>query len=241
MSAALPPQAFDLLETMKWTPDGGFFLLDRHLHRLTRSAQYFDYVCSTSDLRRTLNAAVAKSEGPLRVRLLLARDGSVRLECSPLEPTTSPARLAVAQAPVDPSDVFLFHKTTNRTQYDQAKRANAVADDVILWNPTGQVTESTLGNVVAEIGGRKLTPPVTCGLLAGTFREQLLEEGVIEEGVITIADLRAASRVWLVNSVREWWPAALADGDASYRAAAIASTPTSASATMPHDANRSQR
>ena len=78
---------------------------------------------------------------------------------------------------------------------------------MILWNPGGQVTESTLGNVVAEIDGRRLTPPVSCGLLAGTFREQLLDEGVIEEGIITIDQLRTASRVWLINSVREWWPA----------------------------------
>ena len=205
------PQTFDLLETMKWTPDGGFFLLDRHLHRLERSARYFDYPCSTPDTRRALDRAVATSASPLRVRVLLARDGTVRIECAPLEPTTAPARLGIAPAPIDPTDVFLFHKTTNRTQYDQAKRASTGVDDVILWNPDGQVTESTLGNVVAEIGRRKVTPPVACGLLAGTFREQLLEEGVIEEGSITIDELRAASRVWLVNSVREWWPAVLVE------------------------------
>ena len=203
-------ETFDLLETMKWTPEGGFFLLDRHLRRLERSARYFDYPCSAPDTRRALDRAVAQSAGPLRVRVLLARDGTVRIECAPLEPTTTPARIGVAPAPIDPTDVFLFHKTTNRTQYDQAKRTNIAVDDVILWNPDGQVTESTLGNVVAEIGGRKITPPVACGLLAGTFREQLLEEGVIVEDTLTIDQLRAASRVWLVNSVREWWPAVLA-------------------------------
>jgi branched-subunit amino acid aminotransferase/4-amino-4-deoxychorismate lyase len=242
-------QTFDLLETLKWTPDGGFFLLDRHLRRLERSARYFDYPCSAPDTRRALDRAVAQSAGPLRVRLLLARDGTVRIECAPLEPTMAPARLGLAPSPIDPADVFLFHKTTNRRQYDQAKRMDMDigVDDVILWNPDGQVTESTLANVVAEIGGRKVTPPVACGLLAGTFREQLLEEGVIEEGSITIDELRAASRVWLVNSVREWWPAVLEVPniidmvDIVHRAAAIASTPTSASATIPQDANRSQR
>ena len=202
-------KTFDLLETMKWTPEGGFFLLDRHLHRLERSARYFDYPCSTPDTRRALDLAVAGSASPLRIRVLLARDGAVRIECAPLQPTTAPARLGVAPAPIDPSDVFLFHKTTNRTQYDQAKGADIGVDDVILWNPDGLVTESTLGNIVAEIGGRKLTPPVACGLLAGTFREQLLAEKAVEEAAITLDELRAASRVWLINSVREWWPAVL--------------------------------
>jgi branched-subunit amino acid aminotransferase/4-amino-4-deoxychorismate lyase len=210
MIEASRPQTFHLLETMKWTPDGGFFLLDRHLHRLERSAGHFQYACSAPDIRRALDNAVARSASPQRVRVLLALDGAVRVECALLEPTTSPARLGIAAAPTDPRDVFLFHKTTNRTQYDLARRENADVDDVILWNPDRQVTESTLGNIVAEIEGRKITPPVACGLLAGTFREQLLEEGVIEEGVITIDDLRGASRVWLINSVREWSPAMLA-------------------------------
>lgn len=207
------PDTFDLLETTKWTPEGGFFLLDRHLGRLARSARYFDYPCSIPDTRRALDAAVASCATPLRVRVLLPRDGTVRVECAPLQPTTSPARVGVAPAPIDPSDVFLFHKTTNRWQYDRATRSDAGVDDMILWNPDRQVTESTRGNVVAEIDGRKVTPPVACGLLAGTFREELLEEGAIEERAITLDELRAASRLWLINSVREWWPAVLVEQD----------------------------
>jgi para-aminobenzoate synthetase/4-amino-4-deoxychorismate lyase len=199
--------SFDLLETMKWTPDNGFFLLDRHLNRLARSASHFDYGYQRPDIQLALERAVASSAAPLRVRLLLAHDGTVRIECTPLEATTTPARVALALAPIDPNDVFLYHKTTNRSTYEQASRAKF--DDVILWNPRGQVTESTLANVVAEIDGRKVTPPVSCGLLAGTFREQLLDEGVVQEGIITIDELRTATRVWLLNSVREWWPAVL--------------------------------
>ena len=224
---------------MKWSPDGGLFLLDRHLNRLARSASYFDCRCETADIRLALDGAVASPAIPQRVRLLLARDGTVRIECAPLEPTTAPARVAVALAPIDPSDVFLYHKTTNRTPYEQAKRTEF--DDVILWNPDGQVTESTLGNVVAEIDGRRVTPPVSCGLLAGTFREQLLDEAVIEEVLITIDQLRTASRLWLLNSVREWWPAVLDPADVPYSATAMASTPTTASTPTPQTTNRSQR
>jgi branched-subunit amino acid aminotransferase/4-amino-4-deoxychorismate lyase len=235
----IQPRTFDLLETMKWTPERGFFLLDRHLRRLARSARHFEYPCRTNDLRLALERAVASSAIPLRVRMLLARDGAVRVECAPIEPAPAPARLAIAQAPIDPTDVFLFHKTTNRTAYEQAKRSvDGAFDDIILWDPDGRVTESTLGNVVVEIDGRKVTPPVSCGLLAGTFREQLLEDGAIEEGPITIDQLRAASRVWVINSVREWWPAVL---DESYRTAAMASTPTSVSTATPQTTKRSQR
>ncbi len=38
-----PPAAFDLLETILWTPERGFWLLPYHLRRLRQSAQYFGF------------------------------------------------------------------------------------------------------------------------------------------------------------------------------------------------------
>jgi para-aminobenzoate synthetase/4-amino-4-deoxychorismate lyase len=227
--------AFELLETIRWTPGRGFFLLDRHLTRIAGSARHFGYTCHAADLRAALDRAVAASADPLRVRLLLAHDGTARVECAVLDPVTAPARVLFADAPIDPGDAFLYHKTTNRRVYDAAKRQDA--DDVILWNADRQVTETTIANIVAEIGGRKLTPPVECGLLPGTFRAQLLDDRVIEEGVITIDQIREATGLWLVNSVREWRPARLGP----QTTAAIASTPISASTTTATAEKPSQR
>ena len=49
-----------------------------------------------------------------------------------------------------------------------------------------------------------MTPARSCGLLAGTFREELLREGRVREALISIDDVRTATRIWFVNSVREW-------------------------------------
>jgi para-aminobenzoate synthetase/4-amino-4-deoxychorismate lyase len=73
-----------------------------------------------------------------------------------------------------------------------------------LWNEDGELTEFTIGNLVVELDGHRHTPPRDCGLLAGTFRAELLERGEIAECVIRREDLTRATRVWLVNSVREW-------------------------------------
>jgi para-aminobenzoate synthetase / 4-amino-4-deoxychorismate lyase len=202
-------EPFELLETIRWTPDGGFFLLDRHLRRMDQSAAYFRYQCSTPSLRAHLERAVAGSSGPQRVRLLLAKNGDIRVECTPLgsDATARPARLGLAASPIDPRNPFLFHKTTNREVYLHAARPDC--DDVVLWNPERQVTESTIANIVVDIGGRKVTPPVHCGLLAGTFRAELLESGAIQESIVTLDELRAAPGLWLINSVREWWAARL--------------------------------
>jgi branched-subunit amino acid aminotransferase/4-amino-4-deoxychorismate lyase len=200
-------EPFELLETIKWTPDGGFFLLDRHLRRMDQSAAHFGYRCSLADIRARLDRAVAGASGAQRVRLLLARNGDIGVESALLGPNGPPARLGIADSPIDPRDPFLYHKTTNRQVYVNARRPDC--DDVVLWNLYRQVTESTIANIVVGVHGRRVTPPVSCGLLAGTFRAELLEAGAIQEAIVTLDELRAASEVWLINSVREWWPATL--------------------------------
>jgi len=60
-----------------------------------------------------------------------------------------------------------------------------------------------------ELDGQLVTPPVRCGLLPGVFRRHLLETGQIAERVVPVEDLRRATRLLAVNSVRRWMPAVL--------------------------------
>ena len=66
------------------------------------------------------------------------------------------------------------------------------------------MTEGAVSTIVAKIGGSLVTPPLSCGLLPGVFREELLERGEITERVITADELQTAEEVWLINSVRKW-------------------------------------
>jgi para-aminobenzoate synthetase / 4-amino-4-deoxychorismate lyase len=193
---------FDLLETLRWTPEGGFYLLERHLHRLQESARYFGFTCSAGRVRVVLARAVRGSDHSLRVRLLVGRDGSARAEQSRLEPTAGVLRIGLATRPIDPTDPFLFHKTTNRTQ--QERERSPAYDEVVLWNPDGQITEAMTANIVVDLDGRAVTPPVECGLLPGTMRAELLAAGEIAEAPITVNQVLALRRIWLVNSVRGW-------------------------------------
>ena len=201
--------AFDLLETMRWTPGEGFFLLERHLIRLQESAEYFDFRCEPDAVREALSKAISGADGPLRVRMLLDRGGRLSVQVTPLAGKHEPVRAALADTPVTQDEVFLYHKTTNRAVYEEARKPGA--DDVILWNVRGEITESTIANVVVERDQGRVTPPVGCGLLAGTFRAELLARGDIREAVVSIDELRAAPRFWLINSVQGWRAAALAD------------------------------
>jgi para-aminobenzoate synthetase/4-amino-4-deoxychorismate lyase len=118
-------------------------------------------------------------------------------------------RVGLAPTPVDSTDVFLYHKTTRREVYDAALRSRPDCDDVLLWNERGEVTESCIANVALGLDGRLVTPPVGCGLLAGTLRGLLLEQGRLAERVITLADLARCDGIYLLNSVRGWREAAL--------------------------------
>ena len=201
---------FELLETLRWTPRDGWYLLDRHLARLGDSARYFRFACSQSEIREALDRAVRSADAPSRVRLLLAEDGAVRVEHTPLDHRDGVWRVRLAEHPVDPSDGFLYHKTTNRAVYERARRPDC--DDVILWNAAREITETTIANLVVEdIDGGRVTPPVACGLLPGTLRAELLATGEVTEAVVTVEQLKTAPRFWLVNSLRGWCPAVLVE------------------------------
>ncbi len=199
--------AFSLLESLLWTPADGFFLLELHLERLIASAGYFSFPADLAGIRRRLQAfAQTLAPQPHKVRALLAADGTFTCEAAPIEHphADAPLRVFLATAPVATSDVFLYHKTTHRIVYAQARQQQPDADDVLLWNERGELTEASSSNLVVEMNGERCTPPVSCGLLAGTFREALLREGRIRERIIRPDELRTATRVFLINSVRRW-------------------------------------
>ena len=203
---------FALLETMLWTRDRGVFLLEYHLNRLAGSAQYFGFGFDRGAAAQALDSLARTFGGHrYRIRLLQYLHGPPTLEHEVIEDPSSTAYpvIALASEPIDPDNPFLYHKTTRRGVYERAFRSVAGCDDVLLWNIDGFVTETSIANVVAMIDGQRVTPPVTCGLLGGTYRQWLLDRGEIRERAIHIDDLSRADELTLINSVRGEIPARL--------------------------------
>lgn len=198
------PPPFALLETLRWTPAEGYLLREKHLQRLRDSAAYFDYPFDNTAVETRLQELAASFETATRVRLLLAADGSLTHEVFPLKRENKVLHVKLAIAPVDSADVFLFHKTTQRAIYEQARAEQPGADDILLYNERSELTESTVANLVVELDGQLYTPPVGCGLLAGTFRANLIEQGAVKERVLLREDLPRCTKLFLVNSVRGW-------------------------------------
>ncbi len=198
------PRDFDLLETMLWSPLTGYSLLDYHMKRLARSAEYFGYHADIQKIRKYLsNIASDLPPKPHRVRLLVSHMGGIRCESVPLESTSLYfGNVALAKNPIDTSNILLYHKTTRRTMYEDAIKMCPGYDDVLLFNEAGHATETTMANIAVEINGILYTPPVRCGLLPGTQRAWLLEHARLRERVLNVQEVLRSPNVYLLNSVR---------------------------------------
>lgn len=203
---------FELIETMRWESGRGYSYLSEHLDRLRDSAEYCGFPFDRTRLEQQLQeTAGAIAEEIARVRLSLDEHGQVRIDVSGLIQADEPIRLAIDEVPVDPSDWRLFHKTSLRDRYRQARLRHPTADDVLLINNGGEITESTIANVIVRLDGNWVTPPVASGCLPGVMRRVLLEAGDISEAPILVSDLPRAEGLALINSVRLRMRAVLAE------------------------------
>jgi para-aminobenzoate synthetase/4-amino-4-deoxychorismate lyase len=203
-----PYPDFDLIETLLWDPERGFYLLDSHLARLWDSANYFEFAASSHELNSALGEfAVYPRAGRQRVRIILSRSGEFVIESAPLASLCG-ATVGLATTPINKHSVFLYHKTTHRQMYtdllDERRARERGLLDVLLWNDAGFVTETSMANVVIVDRGEFLTPALDQGLLPGVFRRHLLQQGVVKERNITVDELTHAQAVFLINSVRGW-------------------------------------
>jgi para-aminobenzoate synthetase / 4-amino-4-deoxychorismate lyase len=196
-------EEFHLIESLL-LEGGVFFLLERHLARVARSASYFAFPLDLAAVRRELERISVTATGKQKVRLLLFKDGGVSCTAAPIADATPEAAAGFATSRADSSDRFLYHKTSRRELYRKELALRPDLAEVIFMNERGEVTEGAISNIVILLDSKLLTPPVQSGLLPGVFREELLETGVISEAVLTRKDLERAQEIYAINSVRKW-------------------------------------
>jgi para-aminobenzoate synthetase / 4-amino-4-deoxychorismate lyase len=194
----------ELYETVRHDPETGFRHLERHLARLRASAAYFGFAYDHGSVAGAFAREAARfPDRAARIRVTLDRLGRVRSGAVAAPRPVPLTRVALdTDEPVDPSDPLLFHKTTLRRRFDDAKARHPDAEDVILTNVRGEVTEATIANVAVRLDGVWWTPPLDAGLLPGIGREVALEEGWVSERPVSIEELRRAEAVELLSDNR---------------------------------------
>lgn len=213
-----PTPVFELIETIVWLPGEGYWLLDLHLERLLTSAASLGCYADQETIRAELMRLAAPFATSRRVRLTLAKDGTLALAHAPCAPPQRNFTAALAATGADlPQVVFsrqhtdsrnpwLYHKTTLRSLYDEERsRATAAGFyEVLFLNERDEVTEGAITTLVVRQGGKLRTPALGCGLLPGVFRRHLLAASPepVAEAILTLDDLRRAEALYVGNSVR---------------------------------------
>ncbi len=197
----------DLLETMRvW--QGTLPLWAWHEARLLRSSTELGHAVPLDRLRVATRNLAAMATQDAMLRLRVGASGRFRLSMRALPATPAPFTLGISPVVVDPALPSLYHKTTDRSRYDEAAawaRARGFAD-ALLCNTLGVITEASIASVLVRLDGRWYTPPLADGLLPGVMRQVLLDAGLVEARSVAVSDLRAAERVCLCNAVRGVWP-----------------------------------
>lgn len=194
-----------LYESMLWeTSPLGVRLLARHFARLRKSAAELGFTVPPDlEERFTKNWS---SKQTARVKLVLSKNGSIEISSMPhTTPPLQKFRLLLSRVPIDSASPLIRHKTSDRSLY-QAPLAllKGSADDVVLFNERGQVTEGTSVNLAVQLvmGGPWLTPALECGLVPGVMREEMLSKGELQEAIITVDQFRSAVAIKVLNVVR---------------------------------------
>jgi branched-subunit amino acid aminotransferase/4-amino-4-deoxychorismate lyase len=124
--------------------------------------------------------------------------------------STAPVRLTLASVTHRPYP----HKTTDRAQFDRALEESraAGADDAIMLNAGGYVTECAVWGLFWWEGGRLCAPALQLGVLPGVARARLeqMAGGMVERRV-RMGDLEGRS-LFVANAARGVVPVATVEG-----------------------------
>jgi len=196
---------FTLIETLRWEPDQGFIRLDQHLRRLSRSADALGFrqpVKPEAALKE-----VVSGDKPLRARLAMNFRGKLEATATPFEPIGENTiwRIRIAEKTrLNSQDTLYRHKTSRRDPYDAARAEFSTdeAEEVLLLNERGEICEGSFTSVFVQgLDGMLITPPLSCGLIPGILRADLIRERKARAEVLKPESLHGRA-IFVGNSLR---------------------------------------
>ena len=199
---------FELFESILWA--GSYLWLEEHLDRLALSARALEYPydhAAAMKILTQLEEELRRRGHRFKVKLTLSFQGTFSTDSLLAEADNSgaPVRLCLATHRTDSSNLSLYHKTTERALYDRYYRLAREKgyDEVLFLNERGELTEGAISNLFISKNRYFHTPPLSCGLLNGIFRQYFLAtRSNASEKLITINELHSADMIYIANSVR---------------------------------------
>ena len=197
-----PPNGLKVIETFGFDPNqGGVRNIQRHMERAATTCKLLGFGFDRGAAFSKINEQCYLE--PLRIRMLISKSGRVEIEAASFKAETRTWTVKISDSRLKFDDPWLRVKTTARTLYDTERAAmpNGV-DELIYFNEQDELCEGTITNIFLPRRGKLITPPVDCGLLPGTLRQELIDQGVAVEGILHLEDLKAAKTFYIGNSLR---------------------------------------
>lgn len=195
-----------LFETLL-TLSGKAVALDRHIARLHSGAAILGIsvpgrdaiaIAVTSLLQSTLEVTIG------RMRITISGSGNFIVTHHPYKEWSEPAKLVTYPHPFNAKSAMQKVKSTSYGEYLLAYRyaKERDVDDALLFNADDHLMESSTANIVALIGGRWVTPPLTDGALPGITRGLLIDWGLLTERELIFEELARCESIALTSSLR---------------------------------------
>ena len=189
---------FQLISTGKISQKNLLFE-NQHIERLRKASRYFAYPFDLEDLRQKIaeECQACDANQDYRLRISLSKSGEIEVSRQALTPlSTSFCQAQFCLQEADLQQAFTYFKTSYRPHL------NLGGQEKIYHNKSGELLETSIGNLILKIAGKLYTPPIRLGILPGIYRQYLLETGQVEEKVLTLKDLAQAEAIYGCNAAR---------------------------------------
>lgn len=235
---------YEVVRTIKGKP----LAWDRHMRRLENSAAgtAMELPWSSDDLLTEVMTVLGQAswEGDSYFRMIVTR-GTGKIDLMPTTCTGPNLILIAKPVPILPERVYTkgefvcvtdVIRNSARAMDPAIKSGNYLnnviamieaqkrgAEDALMLNEHGNLTECTTSNFYLVKDGVIRTPDLSCGLLAGITREILLEiappAGIpVEEAILTVSDITEADEAFMSGTIRGVVPIFRVTGDVEWTA-----------------------
>ncbi|QIV96086.1 aminodeoxychorismate synthase subunit I /aminodeoxychorismate lyase apoprotein [Allofrancisella inopinata] len=207
---------FSLVESIYFC--NGFRNLELHLQRLQNTAERLFFDFCIDNIAKSLNEYSKKLEADkeYKVRLEYFYDQSFSIEDTEISNSKIiPVKLKVCPEKIDSKNKLFNYKTTHsstRGFYSAMHEkyvGNCSNTEIVFLNEFNNITETRFHNIIVEINGKKYTPELSDGVLAGIARKTLVGKKEIEVKSISLEEFKLVDKIYLINSVRGLIPAFL--------------------------------
>lgn len=186
-----------------------------HLDRLLGSLERLEIAAPDRAYVERGVAELLRADQPgtcrLRVTITGGRPGgepTVLVTHGPLPVRAAQATLVTCPWPVATAGPLVGVKSTSyaASMLAVADAQRRGGDEALLLDGAGLVVEGSASNIVVELGGELVTPPLDSGCLPGVTRQLLIDllavTSPVVERPIRAADLASASGMLLTSSLR---------------------------------------